>query len=69
MTKPAITAEEPLLAEISAFLQAVRSRSVPVVSLEDRAQSAGAGPGDSGGDCPARGTDRGGGGSETELQR
>ncbi|MGB8012363.1 MAG: Gfo/Idh/MocA family oxidoreductase [Terriglobales bacterium] len=35
MTKPAITAEEPLLAEISAFLQAVRSRSVPVVSLED----------------------------------
>ena len=35
MTKPAITSEEPLLAEITAFLQAVRSRSRPVVSLED----------------------------------
>ncbi len=35
MAKPAITAEEPLLAEITAFLLAVRERSRPVVSLED----------------------------------
>ncbi len=35
VSKPAITAEEPLLAEITAFLQAVRERSRPVVSLED----------------------------------
>ena len=35
MAKPAITAEEPLLAEIKAFLEAVRARSHPVVSLED----------------------------------
>jgi predicted dehydrogenase len=35
MAKPAITAEEPLLAEIKAFLQAVRERTRPVVSLED----------------------------------
>jgi predicted dehydrogenase len=35
MSKPAITAEEPLLAEITAFLDAVRKRSRPVVSLED----------------------------------
>ncbi len=35
MSKPEITAEEPLLAEIKAFLQAVRHRSRPVVSLED----------------------------------
>jgi predicted dehydrogenase len=35
MAKPPITAEEPLLAEIKAFLQAVRERSRPVVSLED----------------------------------
>jgi predicted dehydrogenase len=35
MAKPAITAEEPLLAEITAFLVAVRERSRPVVSLED----------------------------------
>jgi len=35
MAKPAITAEEPLLAEIEAFLQAVRERSRPEVSLED----------------------------------
>jgi predicted dehydrogenase len=35
MAKPPITAEEPLLAEITAFLQAVRERSRPVVSLED----------------------------------
>jgi len=35
MGKPAVTAEEPLLAEIQAFLQAVRDRSRPVVPLED----------------------------------
>jgi predicted dehydrogenase len=35
MAKPAVTAEEPLLAEIKAFLQAVRERSRPAVSLED----------------------------------
>jgi predicted dehydrogenase len=35
MAKPAITAEEPLLAEIKSFLQAVQERSRPVVSLED----------------------------------
>jgi predicted dehydrogenase len=35
MSKPEITAEEPLLAEIKAFLQAVRHRTRPVVSLED----------------------------------
>jgi predicted dehydrogenase len=35
VAKPVITAEEPLLAEIRAFLEAVRSRSRPVVSLED----------------------------------
>lgn len=35
VTKPPIVAEEPLLAEIKAFLQAVRKRSTPVVPLED----------------------------------
>jgi predicted dehydrogenase len=35
VAKPAITAEEPLLAEIKAFLDAVRGRTEPVVSLED----------------------------------
>jgi predicted dehydrogenase len=35
MEKPATTAEEPLMAEIKAFLQSVRDRSRPVVSLED----------------------------------
>ncbi len=35
MAKPAISAEEPLLAEVAAFLQSVRERSRPVVSLED----------------------------------
>ncbi len=35
MAKSPIAAEEPLLAEIKAFLQAVRDRSSPVVSLED----------------------------------
>jgi len=33
--KPPILAEEPLLAEIKAFLQSVRDRSRPSVSLED----------------------------------
>ena len=33
--KPPIVVEEPLLAEIKAFLESVRSRSVPVVSLDD----------------------------------
>ena len=35
MAKPAVVAEEPLLAEVNAFLDSVRSRTVPVVSLED----------------------------------
>ena len=35
MAKPPVTAEEPLLAEIKAFLQSVRDRSRPVVGLED----------------------------------
>ncbi len=35
VAKPAIVSEEPLLLEIKAFLQAVRVRSRPVVSLED----------------------------------
>jgi predicted dehydrogenase len=35
VAKPVITAEEPLLAEIKAFLQAVRDRSRPVVSIEE----------------------------------
>jgi predicted dehydrogenase len=35
MAKPPIVAEEPLLAEIKAFLESVRDRSRPVVSLED----------------------------------
>jgi predicted dehydrogenase len=35
VAKPAIVAEEPLLAEIEAFLRAVREKSRPVVSLED----------------------------------
>jgi predicted dehydrogenase len=43
MAKPAITAEEPLLAEISAFLGAVRERSRPVVSLEDGRRAFGLG--------------------------
>src|SRR5258706_2890240 len=37
--KPAITAEQPLLAEIQSFLQCVRDRSQPVVSLEDGARA------------------------------
>ena len=35
MSKPPVTAEEPLLAEIQSFLAAVRTRSRPVVSLDD----------------------------------
>ena len=35
MSKPPITSEEPLFAEIKAFVKAVRERSAPVVSLED----------------------------------
>ena len=37
--KPAITAEEPLVAEITSFLRCVRDRSKPVVSLEDGAHA------------------------------
>jgi predicted dehydrogenase len=33
--KPQVTAEEPLRAEISAFLESVETRSTPRVSLED----------------------------------
>jgi predicted dehydrogenase len=33
--KPPVTAEEPLRAEISAFLESVETRSTPRVSLED----------------------------------
>jgi predicted dehydrogenase len=39
MSKPTITAEEPLLAEINSFLHSVRDRSRPVVSLEDGRQA------------------------------
>ena len=35
VNKPAVQAEEPLRTEIKAFLDAVRQRSTPVVSLED----------------------------------
>ena len=35
MAKPPVTAEEPLLAEIRAFLSSVEDRSRPVVPLED----------------------------------
>jgi predicted dehydrogenase len=35
MFKPEVTAEEPLHAEIKSFLDAVRTRSRPVVSLEE----------------------------------
>jgi len=35
MAKPPVTAEEPLLAEIRAFLASVRDRSRPAVPLED----------------------------------
>ena len=35
VTKPPVASEEPLHAELKSFLQAVRDRSTPVVSLED----------------------------------
>jgi len=35
MTKPAVTQEEPLMAELRSFLRAVRERSRPVVTLEE----------------------------------
>ena len=35
VTRPQVTAEEPLHAELRSFLDAVRRRSKPVVSLED----------------------------------
>lgn len=35
LTRPDVIAEEPLHAELKAFLKAVRERSTPVVSLED----------------------------------
>ena len=35
VAKPPVTAEEPLYAELKSFLNAVRQRSRPVVSLED----------------------------------
>jgi len=35
MTKPEIHSEEPLQAEIKSFLQSVRQRSSPFVSLSD----------------------------------
>ena len=35
VTRPAVTAEEPLHAELRSFLDAVRRRSKPVVPLED----------------------------------
>jgi predicted dehydrogenase len=35
VNKPAVKAEEPLHSELKAFLDAVRRRSTPVVSLED----------------------------------
>jgi predicted dehydrogenase len=35
MEKPSVTAEEPLQAEIKSFLDAVRTRTQPVVSLDD----------------------------------
>jgi predicted dehydrogenase len=35
VSKPAVASEEPLHAELRSFLEAVRERSTPVVSLED----------------------------------
>ena len=35
ISKPTITAEEPLLAELKSFLDAVRRRALPIVSLEE----------------------------------
>jgi len=39
VNKSAVTAEEPLVAEIKAFLHSVRDRSQPLVSLEDGAHA------------------------------
>ncbi len=39
MNRPAVHQEEPLRAELKAFLQAVRTRSKPLVSLEDGRRS------------------------------
>ena len=39
VSKPPITAEEPLVAEIKSFLQCVRDRGKPLVSLEDGAHA------------------------------
>jgi predicted dehydrogenase len=39
VAKPAIISEEPLLAEINAFLESVRERSMPVVSLQEGRQA------------------------------
>jgi predicted dehydrogenase len=35
VVKPAVQAQEPLQAELRAFIQSVRQRSQPLVSLED----------------------------------
>ncbi len=35
ISKPTVTAEEPLLAELKSFLDAVRRRALPIVSLEE----------------------------------
>ena len=35
LQRPQVEAEEPLRAEVKSFLEAVRNRSTPVVSLED----------------------------------
>src|SRR5262249_46732121 len=43
INKPPVQAEEPLHAELKSFLQAVRARSRPVVSLEDGRAALGAG--------------------------
>lgn len=39
VAKPAVTAEEPLHAELRAFLESVRTRSKPLVSLEEGRQA------------------------------
>jgi predicted dehydrogenase len=39
VTKPPVASEEPLHAELKSFLHAVRSRSTPLVSLEDGRQA------------------------------
>jgi predicted dehydrogenase len=35
LSKPAITSEEPLRAELKSFLDAVRNRTAPLVSLDE----------------------------------